>query len=614
VVSCQIYGDYSKKTKEGQKDKDYNLEKQNDIKLLLKLYPHLRIAYIENVPGLDRDDPRNNKTSVLLRYDPSAEEVIEIYRVKLPGNFLVGEGKPENQNHAIIFTRGEYLQTLDMNQDGYFEEALKMRNLLQEFEEDPRVRIVGFPEHQFTAALSTTAEFAALTEFAFATMIQRTLGCPFDVRMHYGHPDVFDRVFHVARGGVAKANKVLCISEDIFGGFNSVLKGGRNIFREYIKVGKGKDLGFEQTYIFESKISGGNGEQALSRDFWRLCAEMDLPRLLSFFHSANGFYWSNLFVIWATNWFLYSQLFLSILVPTADQSSLISVTQTLAFTVQLGVVLTLPLLGELVLEKGLKESVFTMVRVLLTGGPLFFMFHIRTKAYYYDTTLILGGAKYKSTGRGFILAHTDFVTTFRMFKASHYSYGATLIGSLVVYRIFIVDPELYLSVTWPTWLFALDMLFAPLFFNFQAFDHAKILEDLHNWHSFMSMRSDDPTKSWHAFFEAESDLFANADAWQRLNLILRNIVWLILAVLICLNKFVLLDVPNTEGAAVVPLLMLAAVLVYSRRDSRYLRSHMWRRFLLVLAGGTAAASLVLLCLFATPFQLLATFISVFGYA
>lgn len=39
-----------------------------------------------------------------------------IYRIKLPGPALLGEGKPENQNHAIIFTRGEGLQTIDMNQ------------------------------------------------------------------------------------------------------------------------------------------------------------------------------------------------------------------------------------------------------------------------------------------------------------------------------------------------------------------------------------------------------------------------------------------------------------------------------------------------------------------
>lgn len=40
----------------------------------------------------------------------------EIYRIKLPGPPNIGEGKPENQNHAIIFTRGEALQAIDMNQ------------------------------------------------------------------------------------------------------------------------------------------------------------------------------------------------------------------------------------------------------------------------------------------------------------------------------------------------------------------------------------------------------------------------------------------------------------------------------------------------------------------
>lgn len=42
--------------------------------------------------------------------------VQDIYRIKLPGPAILGEGKPENQNHAIIFTRGEGLQTIDMNQ------------------------------------------------------------------------------------------------------------------------------------------------------------------------------------------------------------------------------------------------------------------------------------------------------------------------------------------------------------------------------------------------------------------------------------------------------------------------------------------------------------------
>lgn len=36
--------------------------------------------------------------------------------------------------------------------------------------------------------------------------------------MHYGHPDVFDRIFHITRGGISKASRVINISEDIFAG------------------------------------------------------------------------------------------------------------------------------------------------------------------------------------------------------------------------------------------------------------------------------------------------------------------------------------------------------------------------------------------------------------
>jgi len=33
--------------------------------------------------------------------------------------------------------------------------------------------------------------------------------------MHYGHPDIFDRIFHITRGGISKASRVINISEDI---------------------------------------------------------------------------------------------------------------------------------------------------------------------------------------------------------------------------------------------------------------------------------------------------------------------------------------------------------------------------------------------------------------
>lgn len=49
--------------------------------------------------------------------------------LQLPGHILVGEGKPNNQNHAIIFTRGEAVQAIDMNQDASLEDAIKIRQV-----------------------------------------------------------------------------------------------------------------------------------------------------------------------------------------------------------------------------------------------------------------------------------------------------------------------------------------------------------------------------------------------------------------------------------------------------------------------------------------------------
>ena len=73
-----------------------------------------------------------------------------LYMIRLPGNPILGEGKPENQNHAVIFAHGETLQTLDMNQDNYMGEAFKMRNLLMLFRGG--VRLVGFREHIFSVS------------------------------------------------------------------------------------------------------------------------------------------------------------------------------------------------------------------------------------------------------------------------------------------------------------------------------------------------------------------------------------------------------------------------------------------------------------------------------
>ncbi|GAB2277920.1 Callose synthase 9 [Dionaea muscipula] len=287
VVTCQIYG----KQKEEQKPQ------AADIALLMQRNEALRVAFIDIVESMKDGKVQTEYFSKLVKGDISGKDK-EIYSIKLPGNPKLGEGKPENQNHAIIFTRGNAVQTIDMNQDNYFEEALKMRNLLEEFYYDHGIRpptILGVREHVFTGSVSSLASFMSNQETSFVTLGQRVLANPLKVRMHYGHPDVFDRIFHITRGGISKASRVINISEDIFAGFNSTLRQGNITHHEYIQVGKGRDVGLNQIALFEGKVAGGNGEQVLSRDVYRLGQLFDFFRMMSFYFTTVGFYFCTMF-------------------------------------------------------------------------------------------------------------------------------------------------------------------------------------------------------------------------------------------------------------------------------------------------------------------------------
>ena len=299
VVTCQIYGKLAS-AKPGSDDK----WKGDGIDELRRQFArNMRVAYVDTQAD-------GQVFSCLLGIDPISGADRTLFKVKLPGNPILGEGKPENQNQAIIFTRGEHLQTLDMNQDNYLGESYKMRNLLEYFY--GRVRIVGFREHIFSESGGAVAHFAASNEFVFGTMVQRFLTWPLCVRFHYGHPDVWDKTWAFSSGGVSKASRTLHVSEDIFAGFNTVLRGGGVEYLEYIHCGKGRDMGFTAINGFEQKISAGNALQCTSRDLYRLGKYFDIFRLLSFYCSGSGFYMTTMFTIWAVYWFAVAQLVIAL--------------------------------------------------------------------------------------------------------------------------------------------------------------------------------------------------------------------------------------------------------------------------------------------------------------
>jgi len=521
VVSCQQYGN----------DKRAALANAQDILQLMRNYPSLRVAYIDEVE--DRVGDKKMETayySTLVKValtkdsesaDPTQNLDQVIYRIKLPGPAILGEGKPENQNHAIIFTRGEGLQTIDMNQDNYLEESLKMRNLLQEFLTEHGVRrpsILGVREHIFTGSVSSLAWFMSNQEHSFVTIGQRLLANPLKVRFHYGHPDVFDRLFHLTTGGVSKASKSINLSEDIFAGYNSTLRGGNVTHHEYVQVGKGRDVGLNQISKFEAKIANGNGEQTLSRDIYRLGHRFDFFRMLSCYFTTVGFYLSTLLTVVTVYVFLYGRLYLALsgLEEGLSQGRLIhnhplQIALASQSLVQLGFLMALPMMMEIGLERGFGQALSDLIMMNLQLATVFFTFSLGTKTHYYGRMLLHGGAQYRGTGRGFVVFHAKFAENYRLYSRSHFVKGIELMILLIVYQLFgqsYRSTIAYIFITFSMWLLVLTWLFAPFLFNPSGFEWAKIVDDWSDWNKWISNRGGigvSPDKSWESWWEVEQD-------------------------------------------------------------------------------------------------------------
>ncbi|KAK9204378.1 hypothetical protein WN943_014638 [Citrus x changshan-huyou] len=508
VVSCQMFG--SQKASGDPRAQDM-------IDLMIR-YPSLRVAYVEEKEVFDANKPRKVYSSILVKgvngKDPGAEE---IYRIKLPGPPNIGEGKPENQNHAIIFTRGEALQTIDMNQDNYLEEALKMRNLLQEFLQNHGRRpptILGLREHIFTGSVSSLAWFMSYQETSFVTIGQRLLANPLRVRFHYGHPDVFDRVFHITRGGISKASKTINLSEDVFAGFNCTLRRGCITYHEYIQVGKGRDVGLNQISKFEAKVANGNSEQTLSRDIHRLGRRFDFFRMLSCYFTTIGFYFSSMISVIGIYVFLYGQLYLVLsglqkaLMIEAKMRNIQSLEAALASQsfIQLGLLTGLPMVMEIGLEKGFLNALKDFVLMQLQLAALFFTFSLGSKTHYYGRTILHGGAKYRPTGRKVVVFHASFTENYRLYSRSHFVKGFELLLLLIVYDLFRRSYQsnmAYVFITYSIWFMSITWLFAPFLFNPSGFSWGKIVDDWKDWNKWIRVQGGigiPQDKSWHSWW------------------------------------------------------------------------------------------------------------------
>ncbi|KAG9237826.1 1,3-beta-glucan synthase component-domain-containing protein [Amylocarpus encephaloides] len=522
VVSMQRYAKFKK-------------EEMENTEFLLRAYPDLQIAYLdEEAPLVEGEEPRLYSALI-----DGHSEIMENgmrrpkFRVQLSGNPILGDGKSDNQNHAIIFYRGEYIQLIDANQDNYLEECLKIRSVLAEFEEmttdnvspytpgisNPQtnpVAILGAREYIFSENIGVLGDVAAGKEQTFGTLFARTLAT-IGGKLHYGHPDFLNATFMTTRGGVSKAQKGLHLNEDIYAGMTALLRGGRIKHCEYYQCGKGRDLGFGSILNFTTKIGTGMGEQMLSREYYYLGTQLPLDRFLSFYYAHPGFHLNNMFIMLSVQMFMLCLINLGALknqtilcnynpnVPITDPlfptgcANITPITDwvwrcIVSIMIVFGISFV-PLVVQELTERGFWRAATRLGKQFCSLSPFFEVFVCQIYANSVQQDLSFGGARYIGTGRGFATARIPFGILFSRFAGPSIYLGARSLMMLLFATITMWQPALSYF-----WVSLMAMCTSPFIYNPHQFawnDFFIDYRDFLRWLSRGNSRSH--SSSWIAY-------------------------------------------------------------------------------------------------------------------
>ncbi|KAF2011689.1 glycosyltransferase family 48 protein [Aaosphaeria arxii CBS 175.79] len=486
-VSMQRYAKFSK-------------EERENTEFLLRAYPDLQIAYLDEEPPINEGDEPRIYSALIDGHSEIMENGMRRpkFRIQLSGNPILGDGKSDNQNHCIIFYRGEYIQLIDANQDNYLEECLKIRSVLAEFEElttdnvspytpgipNPNfnpVAILGAREYIFSENIGILGDVAAGKEQTFGTMFARTLA-QIGGKLHYGHPDFLNGIFMTTRGGVSKAQKGLHLNEDIYAGMNALIRGGRIKHCEYYQCGKGRDLGFGSILNFTTKIGTGMGEQMLSREYYYLGTQLPLDRFLSFYYAHPGFHINNLFIMLSVQCFMFVLLNLGALnhetilcrynkdTPITDPlwpngcANLVPVFDWVARCIMsifiVFFISFVPLVVQELTERGFWRAATRLAKHFSSGSPFFEVFVCQIYANALHTDLAFGGARYIGTGRGFATARIPFGILYSRFAGPSIYIGARSLMMLLFGTMTVWGPWLIYF-----WASLLSLCVCPFLFN-----------------------------------------------------------------------------------------------------------------------------------------------------
>ncbi|KAA1471980.1 1-3-beta-glucan synthase [Dentipellis sp. KUC8613] len=514
-----------------QRYSKFNKEEHENAEFLLRAYPELQIAYLEEEQRKDGGDPR--LYSALIdghsEFNPQTGRRKPKFRVELPGNPILGDGKSDNQNHAIIFYRGEYLQLIDANQDNYLEECLKIRNILGEFEEysvsnqspyaqwghkefkRSPVAIVGAREYIFSENIGVLGDIAAGKEQTFGTLAARSLAW-IGGKLHYGHPDFLNATFMNTRGGISKAQKGLHLNEDIYAGMTAFGRGGRIKHTEYYQCGKGRDLGFGTILNFQTKIGTGMGEQMLSREYYYLGTQLPIDRFLTFYYGHPGFHINNMLIILSVQLFVVTMVFLGTLnsqltichynksgQPIGGQGGCYNLTPVydwihhcIISIFLVFMIAFLPLFLQELVERGTGRAIIRLSKQFMSLSPVFEVFSTQISTHSILSNLTFGGARYIATGRGFATSRISFSILFSRFAGPSIYLGMRTLLMLLYVTLSFWTPYLIYF-----WISILSLCVAPFLYNPHQFSFTDFIVDYREFLRWMSRgNSRSHSNSW----------------------------------------------------------------------------------------------------------------------
>lgn len=172
--------------------------------------------------------------------------------------------------------------------------------------------------------------------------------------------------------------------------------------------------------------------------------------------------------------------------------------------VQLGLLMALPMIMEIGLERGFRTALGEILIMQLQLAAVFFTLSLGTKVHYTIMGVPSCTVEPSIEPLDFVVRHEKFAENERMYSKSHFTKGPELMILLIVYNFSgsaVSGFTAYILMTGSMWFLVISWLFASFIFNPSGFEWQKIVEDWNDWTKWISSHAGigvQATKSWWA--------------------------------------------------------------------------------------------------------------------